>query len=514
MARVRSLLSLLVLVALCVPVEAQQTVTLAVRRPQRDTLSSNGDSITVQNILGMASMRIQTLDSYSGTWEVQCSVDGVTFDADDEVNLVLDGQTSTVQSVTDTVGIWTANIAGCSAVKVIATAGFAASDTTVVIGMVETGGGSGGGGGAGGGDFDQATFNAAFGTAGTADSQVLSVQGIASGTPLAIDDADIIAAINGTPTVHIDETQLSEAAVVGNVVASAPDGTPTMCEAKSIDGSALPNVVTEGQFNRFACGPSGNLLVTSVTADGLASPFGREDDASANQMGGSVVFAIRDDTLDVRSGTEGDLEPFHTNANGALWTIDVNSAAKLTSLQLIDDVVFTDDAAFTPATSKGIVIGGQADDTSTDSVDEGDFGALRISLDRLLYTRMADPCSGGATKLYLPFDITTATTTEITPSLAGSSTHYYICALNIVSQGANSVNLVDDNTDNCASVTASLISSGLAATDGWYFAANGGLTMGNGIGSIMRTQTSNSVLCLVTSAATELHGQFVVVAAP
>jgi hypothetical protein len=30
----------------------------------------------------------------------------------------------------------------------------------------------------------------------------------------------------------------------------------------------------------------------------------------------------------------------------------------------------------------------------------------------------------------------------------------------------------------------------------------------------MRTQTSNSVLCLVTSAATELHGQFVVVAAP
>jgi hypothetical protein len=176
--------------------------------------------------------------------------------------------------------------------------------------------------------------------------------------------------------------------------------------------------------------------------------------------------------------------------------------------------MFADDVAFTPGTSVAFAVGGQADETSTDSVDEGDFGAFRISLDRLLYTRMADPCSGGATKLYLPFDITTATTTEITPSLAGASTHYYICALNILTTAANNVNLVDDNTDGCGSVTASLISTGLAAGDGWGFAANGGLALGNGLGSIMRTQTTNSVLCLVTSAATELHGQFVVVAAP
>jgi hypothetical protein len=238
-----------------------------------------------------------------------------------------------------------------------------------------------------------------------------------------------------------------------------------------------------------------------------------DHDAVAPTKGPLVMGECDDSATDAVD--EGDAAKVRVDCTTRrLLTAELNSSALLTAAQLIDDAVFTDDAAFTPATSKGFVVGGQADDTSTDSVDEGDFGAFRISLDRLLYTRMADPCSGGATKLYLPFDITTATTTEITPSLAGASTHYYICALNIVSQGANSVNLVDDNSDNCASVTASLISSGLAATDGWYLAANGGLTIGNGVGSIMRTQTANSVLCLVTSAATELHGQFVVVAAP
>ena len=44
--------------------------------------------------------------------------------------------------------------------------------------------------------------------------------------------------------------------------------------------------------------------------------------------------------------------------------------------------VVADDAAFTPGTSTGIVAFGFADETSTDLVDEGDVGALRMTLDR------------------------------------------------------------------------------------------------------------------------------------
>lgn len=54
------------------------------------------------------------------------------------------------------------------------------------------------------------------------------------------------------------------------------------------------------------------------------------------------------------------------------------------ALQLIDDAVFADDAAFTPATSKVVAVGAMADETSPDSVNEGDIGALRMTLDRLL----------------------------------------------------------------------------------------------------------------------------------
>uniref|UniRef100_A0A6M3Y3I3 Uncharacterized protein n=1 Tax=viral metagenome TaxID=1070528 RepID=A0A6M3Y3I3_9ZZZZ len=44
--------------------------------------------------------------------------------------------------------------------------------------------------------------------------------------------------------------------------------------------------------------------------------------------------------------------------------------------------VVADDGAFTAGTSTGIVAFGLADETSTDSVDEGDVGALRMTLDR------------------------------------------------------------------------------------------------------------------------------------
>lgn len=45
----------------------------------------------------------------------------------------------------------------------------------------------------------------------------------------------------------------------------------------------------------------------------------------------------------------------------------------------------TDDGAFSPGSSQVVPIGAFADDTATDSVDEGDVGIPRMSLDRVLY---------------------------------------------------------------------------------------------------------------------------------
>jgi hypothetical protein len=130
----------------------------------------------------------------------------------------------------------------------------------------------------------------------------------------------------------------------------------------------------------------------------------------------------------------------------------------------------------------------------------------------LLWTRKLDPCSGIA-KTHIPINIATATTTELTAALAGASNHYYVCSLDLVTAAANNVALADDDSDGCGSVTSGLAGGTTAAT-GWNFAANGGLTKGSGDSTVFKTGGTNRVLCLVTSAATQLSGSIQVVAAP
>lgn len=80
--------------------------------------------------------------------------------------------------------------------------------------------------------------------------------------------------------------------------------------------------------------------------------------------------------------------------NGGTFAVQVDGAA-LTALQLIDNPVIVDDAAFTPATSSVSMAGFQADETATDSVDEGDAGAARMTLDRKVIMTPQPHTAGG-----------------------------------------------------------------------------------------------------------------------
>ena len=70
--------------------------------------------------------------------------------------------------------------------------------------------------------------------------------------------------------------------------------------------------------------------------------------------------------------------------NAGTFATQVDGAA-LTALQLIDNPVFVDDAGFTVATSSVMAAGFLADETTSDSVDEGDVGAARMTLDRKIH---------------------------------------------------------------------------------------------------------------------------------
>ena len=123
-----------------------------------------------------------------------------------------------------------------------------------------------------------------------------------------------------------------------------------------------------------------------------------------------------------------------------------------------------------------------------------------------------EPCMTG-TKQQFTFSISTATTTELTPNLSGTGNNYYVCSIIVSNTGAAKIAFVDDDTDNCVSVTSGL-SGGTTAATGWSLAANDWRMIGSGVSWVMKTNGTNRVLCAVTDTATQYSGTITVVAAP
>lgn len=238
--------------------------------------------------------------------------------------------------------------------------------------------------------------------------------------------------------------------------------------------------------------------------------------------------------------------------NAGTFPVQVDGAA-LTSLQLLDNIVATEDAQHSDG--EGLVkLGCRRKDTAASSAGtDGDWatfdctstGAARVHIestsvgantadedgtvasgktgdseviakeyrhDGTDWKRAGyDPCQGP--KTFTAINISSATTTELTASLAGASTNYYVCSITLVAAAAQTAALVDDDTDNCASVTSGL-AGGTSAATGWSFAANGGIAFGNGQGTVFKTNGANRVLCLVTGQAAQISGSISYVAAP
>lgn len=543
------------------------------------SITANGGSVELLNTGGLGSLRVQSTGTYSGTWEIQCSAApaGATpvYDTDDEVNLSLEGASaSAVQSVTDAAAIYSASIAGCTAIKAIATA-WTSGTLTVYLSATTTGGSAGGGGGtsssvevAEGGTTAQVTA-----TSG-GSLQVECTSGCGAGASIA-DDADFTDGTTaGTPVGGVAEQAAPSTVTEGDFgwvaitlnralksALFAPDGTSLVGTAGT---AATPVLTVQGiaSMTPFLANPGtaanwgvyvedaaetagGNLAMagtvrrdTAATSAGTAGDnatlntdalgrlwtTGSAVEDAAETAGGilNMAGAVRRDTAASSGGTDGDNVTLNTNSEGRLW---VNAAPPTPAATVYNPVRITDGSNFiSPATDvtedAGETAGGtgpmvlsvRRDVAASSAGTTGDNATFNTDATGQLWTRQLDPCSGVA-KSYLPIDIVTATTTEITSALAGASTHYYICSVALVTAGANNVAIVDDDTDNCASVTSGVM-GGVTAGEGFNLAANGGLTLGNGQGSIARTGGTNRVLCIVTSAAVQLSGTIVVVAAP
>jgi hypothetical protein len=132
----------------------------------------------------------------------------------------------------------------------------------------------------------------------------------------------------------------------------------------------------------------GNVDIVTVPSD----PFGANADAASATGSISAKLRFIASTGIPVTGTV--TVGSHAVTNAGTFAVQESGSA-LTALQLIDDAIVADDATFTPATTKVMMAGFEADEASTDSVDEGDGGAARMTLDRKVITTPQPHTTGG-----------------------------------------------------------------------------------------------------------------------
>lgn len=153
----------------------------------------------------------------------------------------------------------------------------------------------------------------------------------------------------------------------GTTIATDDVSTVHYQKVKLVDGTAdssaaIPGSATDG------------LLVNLGTNNDVAATLSAE----TTKVIGTVNVAASQ-TIAVTQSTASSLN-----------CTEASASAIKTSVELMDDSIIADDAAFTPATTKLQIAGFTLDDTSTDTVDEGDAGAARITADRKQIVQIGD----------------------------------------------------------------------------------------------------------------------------
>ncbi len=162
-------------------------------------------------------------------------------------------------------------------------------------------------------------------------------------------------------------------------------------EAKDFDGSALPNAVAEGDAIRLASTLSGIQYNMLVNEDGSKELALAEDAAHTSGDLGIQSLAVRNDTLATLADTDGDYAPLQVDASGALYTLDSNSAAIKTAVEIMDDWDAVHDSA---VGSDGPQIMAEAKDFDGSSlpnaVAEGDATRIASSLNGVQYVMLVN----------------------------------------------------------------------------------------------------------------------------
>lgn len=184
----------------------------------------------------------------------------------------------------------------------------------------------------------------------------------------------------GTFAVQVDGAALTALQTIDNSIL-ADDAAFTLASssvnmAGAIRDDSLSTLTAvEGDAVPLRVSSTGAL---HVTGGGGGTEYS-EDAATPATITGTATMMERDDALSTLTPIEGDWAAMRCDSQGALWVNVVNAEGTT-----------TDDSAFTAGSGTIAVVGGVFDDTTPDSVDEGDAGAVRMSANRNLYGTIRD----------------------------------------------------------------------------------------------------------------------------
>ena len=235
----------------------------------------------------------------------------------------------------------------------------------------------------------------------------------------------------------------------------------------TITGTAM---MMEGAANVLVAAPG-------TVADGLLVNLGTNND---------ITLATLPDTA------AGDLAAIETNTDGietVLGTIDTDTGNIVTSVQLIDDVIYTDDDDWTDTTSKHALVGGVYQSVPQ-SITDGDVGPLEVNKLGSLRTAIPedDLATAATTHVKKYYTSAGAVTDGIIWSPAAGK-RWYVTDIFINVSAAATVTLEDD----LAAGDSAIWKAELAANSGWSHSFKTPWYSGEDASDLIVTTTTGNV---------------------
>jgi hypothetical protein len=278
-----------------------------------------------------------------------------------------------------------------------------------VLVEISAGAGSGGTSAADDADFTDGT------TSGT------PIMGVYESTPSTVTDGDM-------GIVGITESRALKVSIASGGIAGIVDDaafTPATSEVLPVGftfDNAATDSVDEGDIGAARMSANRNIFVN--IRDNAGNERGLNIDASG-QLAANVAM-MNGVAVTMGNGGVGTGVQRVTLANDSTGVLATVSTVT-TVTNITNQGHGADDAAFTPATTRVMMSGYFADETATDSVDEGDMGAARITLDRKQITTPYVHAAAGGQSIFRSIDLDE--TEEEVKGSAGKL--FWISAINV-----------------------------------------------------------------------------------